>query len=180
MISKRLRALNSQSIFENFRRPWSIFLSEKLSEIGQLIFLIEFDCSIFCYLSLNVKIVQRWPVDLFFMSVSTVSNILKWTIPPIRTIFFCLRNSELSFFRSCRGDNIRDLMKDLKNMKEELEVKYPKSVRERMAKINKVNKDLDEKLKKTEKVSFYFAASIHFLAIFFNLKKLFNKLGTNW
>ena len=57
-------------------------------------------------------------------------------------------------------------MKDLKNMKEELEVKYPKSVRERMAKINKVNKDLDEKLKKTEKVSFYFAALIHFLAIF--------------
>jgi len=42
-------------------------------------------------------------------------------------------------------------MKDLKNMKDELENKYPKSVRERMAKINKVNKDLDEKLKKTEK-----------------------------
>ncbi|XP_063728531.1 eukaryotic translation initiation factor 5B-like [Symsagittifera roscoffensis] len=66
------------------------------------------------------------------------------------TTIHCVITGQL-VCRSCRGDNIRDLMKDLKNMKEELEVKYPKSVRERMAKINKVNKDLDEKLKKTEK-----------------------------
>ena len=68
------------------------------------------------------------------------------------TTIHCVISGQL-VCRSCRGDNIRDLMKDLKTMKDELENKYPKSVRERMAKINKVNKDLDEKLKKTEKVS---------------------------
>ena len=43
-------------------------------------------------------------------------------------------------------------MKELKESKEYLEAHYPKSVRERIALIQKVQKDLDLKNKKAEKV----------------------------
>ena len=47
---------------------------------------------------------------------------------------------------------MRDVMKELKESKEYLEAHYPKSVRERIALIQKVQKDLDLKNKKAEKV----------------------------
>lgn len=53
----------------------------------------------------------------------------------------------------CRGNHVRDVMRELKGQKDILEVEYPKSVRERMALINKIKKDLDEKKKKADKLS---------------------------
>ena len=55
--------------------------------------------------------------------------------------------------RICRGNHVRDVMKELKESKDYLENQYPKSVRERIALIHKVQKDLDVKQKRAEKVS---------------------------